>query len=1086
MNFVEYMPAPLRKVLAYKLYAPPDGGIIGGLVVFATFIAFAVIIGLESVYGLLMAAMLEEENTPFTRAGLSWAQSAAIFLELALGIVTGTLVTKIGARLTCLLGTGLLTLGMFLASAATNEIIFCLAYSVLGGSGMALSYGAASIAVSQYFTTKSAFANAFAGTGIGVGTIVLALVIEHSIELFGWRGCMRLLAVITAVCVGLASLAYVPIVDEDEALEALQQAAEDAQEGKAVQSPQTSGHAGALHWSESEGTELTSSQAGLAGGFDTGLLNPTTAAGGHAHGGEIEGGAGSMDGGSPAVTVDSPAAKSGGAGSATHTTMMASMRARTVDAPGLGSPLTALKVLRGNTGTAVEEQQSTEQASAAAAAHAQRVSPKMKGSPGIRTLTGVIGHGQGHAPAGHGQGQETGAASGAGSMPSPLRMSMPSSQQASGAIPRLNSDGSITSHDVPDDHSMGSPVSSSLSARLSARPSGPTGPASAHSTPSMRPAVAPGQSRAASEPVGASGTRPPNLRLSGVSRMRAGTGSSASPWVGATTPSLQALKGVPGSALLSGHVGLDLSLAPMTPALGGVGSAPGGEGLGGQTSTGAGAGKEEQAYAPSAPSLPLSARSPALSAVRAAGALGSPRTGPHALPLPHGAARHATLPHSFHAQRMSRSAYMGPKATPPISPWLLAGGQGSAGSIVPQMSLKHSGLASLVRALEQQKVEESAASAQAAASGAAIALDMPFPTSAAEGLPAGVTVAHVEVEEEEDEAEGGTGAKTPLTPALGGRKPHSAQNTPAFGAAASRSATVVEKLQHGRDGAQVTSERRGTQADAGVVGPQSGPLADGGEEEEQEVGPCCAAFATLLVKLRLLKAGPDGKPQPSPSARVWLDGRFWAIALAMALIISAMTVPETHLATFVATDMGLGNAEASRLFAVMGVAGIVGRLLFGSLTLYYHVDLQFLLQSCGVATGLCMAGLAVFGGSPAYLTLFAIVFGGVGGSTYGFVSPILVDYFGLQGLPAALGGTYTVRAPAVLLFSPIAGWVREATGSYTSVFFVCGVLCVVSALPIGVLHCECRRHALHQAVQDAVAVEAQGTTKRTAGQEEQA
>ena len=40
-------------------------------------------------------------------------------------------------------------------------------------------------------------------------------------------------------------------------------------------------------------------------------------------------------------------------------------------------------------------------------------------------------------------------------------------------------------------------------------------------------------------------------------------------------------------------------------------------------------------------------------------------------------------------------------------------------------------------------------------------------------------------------------------------------------------------------------------------------------------------------------------------------------------------------------------------------------------------------------------------------------------------------------------------------------------------FFVCGVLCVISALPIGVLHCSCRRHSLHAAVKEAVQVDRQ-------------
>ena len=75
---------------------------------------------------------------------------------------------------------------------------------------------------------------------------------------------------------------------------------------------------------------------------------------------------------------------------------------------------------------------------------------------------------------------------------------------------------------------------------------------------------------------------------------------------------------------------------------------------------------------------------------------------------------------------------------------------------------------------------------------------------------------------------------------------------------------------------------------------------------------------------------------------------------------------------------------------------------------------------------------------------------------FSFSSPILASLFGIAQLPFSLGGTYTVRAPLVLLAAPLAGYARDAGGSFQNVWAISGLILVLSALPVGLMRCECR------------------------------
>jgi MFS family permease len=202
-----------RYTLRHGVERPPDGGAVGAAVVAATFVVYAIVVGLEAVFGVLIAVILRGEapREGATYSSLAAVGSISVFMELALGVPVGQACDRYGVRSVCAVGGALMGAGLVASSLATRVETLYLTYSGLVGAGMACAYGAASMGVGMYFTTRSAFANSVAGVGVGVGTIVLSFAIEGLTAWLDWRGCLRLLGFGFAILTILASAAYVPI-----------------------------------------------------------------------------------------------------------------------------------------------------------------------------------------------------------------------------------------------------------------------------------------------------------------------------------------------------------------------------------------------------------------------------------------------------------------------------------------------------------------------------------------------------------------------------------------------------------------------------------------------------------------------------------------------------------------------------------------------------------------------------------------------------------------------------------------------------------------------------------------------------------
>jgi MFS family permease len=180
---------------------PSASGIFHGwLVVAAAFVV--TLVGFGCAY--TFSAFLEPLQRDFgaSRGSVSLVFSLAGFLYFGLGIVSGPLADRFGARRLAVTGMLLTGLGLAAASAARSLVEVYVAYGLGVGLGVGCAYVPAIGAVQRWFVRRRGFASGLAVSGIGVGTLAMPPLAALFIELMGWRGAYLTLGVLAAIIGG--------------------------------------------------------------------------------------------------------------------------------------------------------------------------------------------------------------------------------------------------------------------------------------------------------------------------------------------------------------------------------------------------------------------------------------------------------------------------------------------------------------------------------------------------------------------------------------------------------------------------------------------------------------------------------------------------------------------------------------------------------------------------------------------------------------------------------------------------------------------------------------------------------------------
>ncbi len=195
---------------------------------------------------------------------------------------------------------------------------------------------------------------------------------------------------------------------------------------------------------------------------------------------------------------------------------------------------------------------------------------------------------------------------------------------------------------------------------------------------------------------------------------------------------------------------------------------------------------------------------------------------------------------------------------------------------------------------------------------------------------------------------------------------------------------------------------------------------------------------------------PAARPRRVPGismAQALRAAPFWWISVAFLLSQFAAYGVQAHAVPYL-IDRGLSPLLAAQLWAGLALAGVVGKITVGSAA--DHVSpawltlLSFGLQGAAVVAALVWPGM---GGALALVVLSGL---GMGGQMV--IKPLLIERgFGSAAFGAISGASVLATLPGVAVGQLLAGYLYDATGSYSQsyiVFIVAFLVSMVALLPV--------------------------------------
>ncbi|KAL2083344.1 hypothetical protein ACEWY4_021117 [Coilia grayii] len=132
----------------------------------------------------------------------AWIHSIVDCMTMLCAPLGSFIGNRLSHRAAVMLGGILSSTGLVMSSFATSLEFLYLSLGIFTGLGFALSYTPAVAMVGMYFSRRKALAYGLAMSGSGIGTFVLAPVVQLLIELYTWRGALLILGgLVSHLCV---------------------------------------------------------------------------------------------------------------------------------------------------------------------------------------------------------------------------------------------------------------------------------------------------------------------------------------------------------------------------------------------------------------------------------------------------------------------------------------------------------------------------------------------------------------------------------------------------------------------------------------------------------------------------------------------------------------------------------------------------------------------------------------------------------------------------------------------------------------------------------------------------------------------
>lgn len=193
-------------------------------------------------------------------------------------------------------------------------------------------------------------------------------------------------------------------------------------------------------------------------------------------------------------------------------------------------------------------------------------------------------------------------------------------------------------------------------------------------------------------------------------------------------------------------------------------------------------------------------------------------------------------------------------------------------------------------------------------------------------------------------------------------------------------------------------------------------------------------------------AAPSPAGNPAPQADFTLRQAvrtvaFWTVFFAAVAAVFSFSLVNVHLVPH-ATDRGLTPATAAAVMAVFGAGNSVGRLALGYLSdRIGRKHMFFTVLAVGGAAMLLLIGAQ----TALMFYMFALVFGiAYGGSIVNWLA-LPGELFGLRAIGILTGLTMMGSTFGGAIGSFLAGYIYDATGSYSAAFSTAAILLLIAS-----------------------------------------
>ncbi|GIX80701.1 monocarboxylate transporter 12 [Caerostris extrusa] len=183
--------------IEFMMPEPPDGGW-GWVVVFCSFMIHVIVDGVTYTFGIFYLEFLRYFGE--SKGATAWVASIMVGTTFCVGPLASGLTNQFGCRTVTIVGSILAAFGLVVSILAPNITFLYFSIGLCTGTGFGLIYLPAIVCVTCYFEKKRAFATGIAVCGSGIGTSILAPLIEFLVKELGWRGAMLVTAGLVLSC----------------------------------------------------------------------------------------------------------------------------------------------------------------------------------------------------------------------------------------------------------------------------------------------------------------------------------------------------------------------------------------------------------------------------------------------------------------------------------------------------------------------------------------------------------------------------------------------------------------------------------------------------------------------------------------------------------------------------------------------------------------------------------------------------------------------------------------------------------------------------------------------------------------------